>query len=255
MATATTAREARAQERVAREQADYQATLEQREAQSNERGKPPRGSAPRPPVAGAQDKDQINLTDEESRIRNVAGGGFEPCDNGQRAVDMDSLLIVATDTVQACNDTQQVEPMLTQLDTLPDALGKPVNLVADTGYCSEANVTACGAQHITPLIAVQREAHHPDPLARVAEPLPLKKGATEVERMRPALLTMAGRALYAPRKCTVEPVIGIVKSVIRFRQFSLRGLEHVKGELNLVAMAWNLKRMFVLAGARRAAMA
>ena len=62
------------------------------------------------------------------------------------------------------------------------------------------------------------------------------------------LLTMAGRARYAKRKCTVEPVIGIIKAIFGFRQFSLRGLENVKGELNLVAMAWNLKRMFVLAG-------
>ena len=83
---------------------------------------------------GAQDTDHINLTDEDSRIMKVAGGGFKPCDNGQLAVDRDSLLIVATDTVQACNDKQHVEPMLTQLDTLPDELGKPVNLVADTGY-------------------------------------------------------------------------------------------------------------------------
>jgi transposase len=255
IATAKTTIEARAQERFAREQADYQAKLDQREAQSEERGKPPRGRAPRPPVAGAQDKDQINLTDEESRIMKVAGGGFEQCYNGQLAVDMDSLLIVATDTVQACNDKQQVKPMLTQLDTLPDELGKPVNLIADTGYFSEANVTACGEQKIIPLIAVQRESHHPDPLARFAEPPPLQKGVTEVERMRHALLTMAGRALYAKRKCTVEPVIGIVKSVMRFRQFSLRGLAHVKGELNLVAMAWNLKRMFVLAGSLRAATA
>ena len=240
---------------IATAQADYQAKLDQRETNSKERGKPPRGSAPRPPVAGAQDKDQLNLTDEESRIMKVAGGGFEQCYNGQLAVDMDSLLIVATDTVQACNDKQQVKPMLTQLDTLPDELGKPVNLVADTGYFSEANVTACGEQNITPLIAVQRESHHPDPLARFAEPPPLQTGVTEGERMRHALLTMAGRALYAKRKCTVEPVIGIVKSVMRFRQFSLRGLAHVKGELNLVAMAWNLERMFVLAGSLRAATA
>ena len=101
---------------------------------------------------------------------------------------------------------------------------------------------------MTPLIAVSREAHHPGPLERFTEPPPLKEDATEVEKMRHWLLTMAGRALYAQRKCTVEPVIGIVKSVLGFRQFSLRGLENVKGELNLVAMAWNLKRMFVLAG-------
>jgi len=178
----------------------------------------------------------------------VSGGGYEQCYNGQIAVDMDSLLIVKTATVQACNDKQQVAPMLERIKTLPVELGKPVALVADTGYFSEANVNACGEHHITPLIAVSREAHHPDPLARFTEPPPLSAGATAMERMRHTLKTAVGRAIYAQRKGTVEPVIGIVKSVLGFRQFSLRGLEKVKGELNLVAMAWNLKRMFVLAG-------
>ena len=108
---------------------------------------------------------------------------------------------------------------------------------------------------MTPLIAMNREAHHPDPLARFTESPPLKEDATEVETMRQMLLTMAGRALSAKRTCTVEPVIGIIKAILGFRQFSLRGLAHVKGELNLVAMAWNLKRMFVLAGSCRAATA
>ena len=245
---AKTKLEARAKVRFEQAQADYQAKLNQREAKSKQSGKPPRGKAPVPPVEGAQDKDQINLTDEESRIMKVSGGGFEQCYNGQLAEDMDSMLIVATDTVQACNDKQQVEPMLEQLTALPVELGKPVNVVADTGYFSSANVKACVEQNITPLIAVQREHHHPDPLARFIEPPPLKACATEVEKMRHLLLTMAGRALYAKRKSTVEPVIGIIKAIMGFRQFSLRGLENVKGELNLVAMAWNLKRMFVLAG-------
>lgn len=143
---------------------------------------------------------------------------------------------------------QQVVPALKQLKALPAELGQRVNLVADTGYFSEANVKACGEHLMTPLIAVSKEAHHRDPLERFTEPPPLEKDPTEVETMRHLLLTRAGRALYAKRKCTVEPVIGIVKSVLGFRQFSLRGLENVKGELNLVAMAWNLKRMFILPG-------
>ena len=240
--------EERARERFAQEQAAYQAKLDKRAAKARGSGQPPRGKAPVPPIEGAQDKDQINLTDEESRIMKVAGGGFDQCYNGQVAVDMDSMLIVTTGTVQACNDKQQVVPALKQLKALPVELGQPVNLVADTGYFSEANVKACGEHSITPLIAVSREAHHPDPLERFTEPPPLEKDTTEVERMRHLLLTMAGRALYAKRKCTVEPVIGIIKAILGFRQFSLRGLENVKGELNLVAMAWNLKRMFVLAG-------
>jgi len=244
-----------AKARFEQEQADYQAKLDKRAAKSKHSGTPPRGTPPVPPVAGTRDKDQINLTDEESRIMKVAGGGFEQCDNGQIAVDMDSLLIVTTDTVQAGNDKQQVAPILKRLKALPVELGQPVTLVADTGYFSEANVKACGEQAMTPLIAMKREAHHPDPLARCTESPPLKEDATEVETMRQMLLTRAGRARYAKRKCTVEPVIGIIKAILGFRQFSLRGLAHVKGEWNLVAMAWNLKRMFVLAGSCRAATA
>lgn len=240
--------EEHAKERFDQEQADYQAKLDKRAAKSKQSGRPPRGKLPVPPVEGARNKDQINLTDAQSRIMKMAGGGFEQCYNGQIAVDMDSLLIVKTDTVQACNDKQQVEPMLKQIKTLSGELGKPVSLVADTGYFSEATVNACGRHSIMPLIAVNREAHHPDPLARFTEPPPLKEEATEMERMRHLLLTMAGRALYARRKCTVEPVIGIIKAILGFRQFSLRGLENVRGELNLVVMAWNLKRMFILAG-------
>lgn len=240
--------EARAKERFEQEQADYQAKLDKRAAKSRESGKSPRGKAPVAPLEGAQDQDQINLTDEASRIMKVAGGGFDQCYNGQIAVDMDSLLIVTTGSVQACNDKQQVVPALEQLKALPVELGQPVNLVADAGYFSEANVLACGEYSMTPLIAVSREAHHPAPLERFAQPAPLEEDPTEVEKMRHLLRTMAGRALYAQRKCTVEPVIGIIKAILGFRQFSLRGLENVKGELNLVAMAWNLKRMFVLAG-------
>lgn len=248
MASARAALEARAQERFEREQANHQAKLDQRAAKVRDSGKPARGKPPAPPVAGALDSDQINLTDEQSRIMKVASGGFEQCYNGQIAVDMDSLLIVKTQTVQAGNDKQQVVPMLNQLKTLPTDLGRPLALVADTGYYSEANVTACGMHAITPLIAMVRDKHHADPLDRFAEPAPLPEGATAVQTMRHALKTPQGRGIYARRKCTVEPVIGIIKSVLGFRQFLLRGLKDVNGELNLVAMAWNLKRMFVLTG-------
>jgi hypothetical protein len=60
------------------------------------------------------------------------------------------------------------------------------------------------------------------------------------------LKTPAGRKLYAQRKHTAEPVFGIIKSVLGFRQFLLRGLDKVRGEWNLVTLAWNLKRMFAL---------
>ena len=100
--------EARADDRFEQEQAEYQTKVAKREAKSRESGKPPRGNPPVPPQAGARNRDQINLTDEESRIMPVSGGGFEQCYNGQIAVDMESLLIVMTDTVQATNDKQQL---------------------------------------------------------------------------------------------------------------------------------------------------
>ena len=87
--------------------------------------------------------DQVNLTDEESRITPAAGGGFEPCCNAQAAVAAGSQLVVATGAVQAPNDKNQVEPMLEKIGALPEGLGRPENLLADTGYFSAGNAEAC----------------------------------------------------------------------------------------------------------------
>jgi transposase len=238
--------EARAKARFAKEQAEHQAKLEAREAQAKKSGKKPGGKPPVPPQSGPNAKDQINLTDEESRIMPVSSGGFDQCYNSQAAVDMDTMLIVQTHVVQEPNDKQQVVPLLRQLSAMPEELGKVSALVADTGYCSEANVTACCNHGVEPFIAGAREHHHQNPLERFAEPAPLPADATPMEAMRHRLKTKTGKALYAKRKCTVEPVFGIIKSVLGFRQFLMRGLDNVQGELNLVAMAWNLKRMFVM---------
>ena len=71
-------------------------------------------------------------------------------------------------------------------------------------------------------------------MARFTEPPPLKDDADVVEKMRHLRLTTEGRRLYAKRKCTVEPMFGIIKAIRGFRQFSLRGLEKIKGEFDLV---------------------
>ena len=102
----------------------------------------------------------------------VAGGGFEQCYNAQAVVAAGSLLVVAADVVQAPNDKQQLAPMLGKLAALPEDLGKPETLLADTGYFSAANVQACGAAGIEPLIALGREAHHPSLSERFAEAPP-----------------------------------------------------------------------------------
>jgi hypothetical protein len=146
--------EARAKERHAREQAEYDAKMAAREAKTAATGRKPGGKPPAPPVEGPDPADQVNLTDEESRIMPVPGGGFEQCYNAQAAVAAGSLLVVANDVVQASNDKQQVAPMLEKLDKLPAELGAIETLLADTGYFSEANVQACVAAEIDPLIAM-----------------------------------------------------------------------------------------------------
>ena len=160
-----------------------------------------------------------------------------------------SLLVIAVDVVQAPNDKQQLEPMLGKIADLPAALGRVDELLADNGYFSAGNVNACATAGIEPVIAMGREAHHPSLDERFAEPPPAPENPTALEAMAYRLKTLEGRKLYALRKQTPEPVFGIIKSVLGFRQFLLRGLEKVRGEWSLVTMAWNLKRMFVLAGA------
>jgi transposase len=238
--------EARAKERHARELAEHEAKLAARKGMTAATGKMPGGKAPKPPTEGPLPSDQINLTDEDSRIMPVAGGGFEQCYNAQAAVAAGSMLVVAVDVTQAANDKQEIEPTLEKLDALPEELGEVENLLADTGYFSAANVEACEQAGVSPLIAMGRQPHHPPLAERFETPPPAPENPTPVEAMAHRLKTPEGRNLYALRKQTPEPVFGIIKSVLGFRQFLMRGLEKARGEWSLVTMAWNMKRMFAL---------
>ena len=246
IAEAKTKIEARAKERLEREQAEYQAKLDKREAKEKANGKKPGGKPPKPPQVGPRPDDQINLTDEESRIMKVAGGGFEQCYNAQALVDSESMLVMAPHVTQAGNDKEQVVPMLAKLQALPEELNQPEKFLADSGYFSEKNVEACEAARIEPLIAVGRDAHHRHWRERFEEPAASSEPTSPVDKMKHRLKTKAGRAAYGQRKQTVEPVFGIIKSVMGFRQFQLRGLDNFKNEWTLVCLAWNLKRMAVL---------
>jgi hypothetical protein len=249
LAEARAKMEARAKERHAREQAEYEAKLAARQAKEKSTGKKPGGKPPSPPTPGPLPTDQINLTDEASRIMPVAGGGFEQCYNAQAVVAADSLLVVAAEVVQAPNDKQQLEPMVDKMAALPEEIGQPDTLLADSGYFSAANVAACAEAGIEPLIPKGRQTHYPPLEERLAEPAPPPEKPTPVEAMAHRLKTPEGKSLYALRKQTPEPVFGIIKSVMGFRQFSMRGLDKVRGEWNLVTMAWNIKRIFALKAA------
>ena len=246
MDTARTKIAARAKVRFDAEQATYEEKLAKRAARTAETGRKPTGKPPQPPSAAPRAEDQINLTDQDSRIMKVAGGGFDQCYNAQAAVATESMLVVVPALTQAANDKQQVEPMLERIAALPASLGKVESLLADTGYCSANNIAACEQAGINPHIALAREDHHPGWRKRFTEPMPLEANATPMQMMAHTLKTQAGKKQYALRKQTVEPVFGIIKSVMGFRQFMLRGLEKVKGEWMLACLAWNLKRMAVL---------
>jgi hypothetical protein len=243
IAQAKAAIEARAAERYAREQAAYEEKMAARKAKEEREGRKPRGKPPTPPQAGPRPKDQVNLTDADSRIMPASGGGFEQAYNAQAAVDAETMLVVAEHVSQSPNDKQEVKPTLANLDAVAPVIGKAEALLADTGYFSKDNVEQCHAHEVEPYIAAGRDAHYPPLAERLNDPAPLQDDASPVERMKHRLRTPDGRAVYAKRKCTVEPTFGIIKSVLGFRQFLLRGLQAVGHEWTLVCIGWNLKRM------------
>jgi len=239
--------ERRAAERHAEEQEAYDAKIADRAKKEQETGKKARGKKPQPPTAGPTEKDQVNLNDSESRIMPTSGGGFEQAYNAQAGVDTETLLIVTTHVSQAPNDKQELESALINLKHLPQTLGTVTDLLADNGYFSENNVALCEENKVAPYIAVKRESHHTPLMERFQEPTSLPDDANAVDTMKHRLKTKSGKAVYAKRKSTIEPVFGIIKSVMGFRQFLLRGLDAVKGEWDLVCIAFNLKRLYALA--------
>ena len=239
--------EARAQERYAAEQAEYEAKLRAREEKARETGRKPRGRGPKPPVAGPGDREQYNFTDPESRImKNCTDGGFDQHYNVQVGVDQESLLIIAHTVSDHPNDKAEAIPTV---DAIPPAVGKPQAAAMDNGYFSLESIAQLEARGIEPYIATGREPHHKSWQERFAQqPAPPADDASPIVKMAYKLQTAVGRIIYGLRKSTVEPVIGIIKEVLGFRQFSLRGLTAVAGEWCLVCLAFNLKRLHVLLG-------
>jgi Transposase DDE domain len=142
----------------------------------------------------------------------VSGGGFEQTYNAQAAVDTKSKLIVAAYITQQSNDKLELVPTLTNLIALPKQLGTVTELLADSGYFSETNVNACVGEEITPYIAVVRQSHNRSLWERFKEPPLLQIETDSVTRMKHRSKTTSGKAVYALRKVTSEPVFGIIKA-------------------------------------------
>jgi transposase len=194
--------------------------------------------------AKPEDKDQYNFTDPESRIMK-SGDGFVQGFNAQAAVEPELLLIVGQSVTEATNDKKQLKPMVELIEQQSGQ--RPEAILADNGYCSEENLahlesTDQPERKIVGFIATGKQKHGEHRLPAKRGPLP--KDATKVERMKRKLQTKAGKAVYAARKCVVEPVFGQIKQARGFRQFLLRGKKKVKGEWALVCLTHNILRLF-----------
>jgi transposase len=248
LAEAKLALEARAAERDAFEAAEYEAKMRERDDQHKRTGKKPPGRPPAPPTPGPKDKDQYNFTDPDSRImKNSRDDGFDQHYNVQTAVDQEALFIVGCSLSNHANDQHEVAPTL---ETIPPALGKPSAAALDCGFFSEPNLGILSEKGIEAYIATGRDPHNSGWQAYFAEAGPAPaEGASLREQMAYKLRTTLGKAIYRRRKCTVEPVFGIIKAVMGFRQFSLRGLPAATDEWCLVCLCYNLRRLHVLANA------
>ena len=240
--------EARAQARYAVQLAGHEAKLAERSAKQ-ERGEKVGGKPPQAPTPTPEPGDQYNFTDPESRIMKAGNGQhFEQSYNAQAAVEVESRLIVGQRVSQAPNDKQELVPTL---GAIPAEAGPVAAALVDSGFFSEKavqQVEAVGsAEAPGPVVyaAVEKTGHHRSvaDLEKKAEPEAPGAEAGVTEVMRHRLKTSAGKALYKLRQQTVEPVFGIIKSVLGFRQFRLRGREKVSLEWTLVCLAYNLKRL------------
>ncbi|MBS3762882.1 MAG: IS1182 family transposase [Planctomycetes bacterium] len=238
--------EEKARRRAERQQEAYQEKLRAREERPSSR----KGPIPKPPKETPEPDDQVNLTDPDSNImRKNRRKEYRQSYNGQAAVDADgSQMVLATGVSSSSSDRGQLVPTVEEVS---ENLEKPEAVLADTGYCNVAALKQLQEEEIEPYVSVGAEENHTE---RAYEFRPQKKGRKKKNITDPVLLDMkekleseAGRRMYAKRKMTVEPVFGIIKHVMGFRQFLLRGLEKVRSEWRLVCLAYNVKRLFRLA--------
>ena len=215
----------------------------QREADDARGRKPgqrrhPKGGRPYKRDYGQSDPDaQSNFTDPESQIMNTSTEGFQQCYNAQTVVDETHQIIVATDVEANASDQGQLLPLLDEVSETFEV--EPEVVLADAGYCNEADLVALEQRGIDGHVALGREGK-----ARAAVD-PETRPATH--RMGEKLASETGQAQYAKRKWISEGPNGWIKEVLGFRRFSLRGVKKVRGEWHLVCLALNVKRMAGLA--------
>jgi transposase len=218
----------RRETRIARIQEAKKVLEERAREKAKGEGKDSKEAKPEP-------KAQYNFTDPESRIMK-GSDGFVQGYNTQVAVEPLFQLVVGQTVTQAANDKQQMVPLI---EAIQEQSGqRPEEVLTDSGYCSEENLKYLAKRRMEGFVATEKQKH-----GEPSEPCkrgPLPKDASRVERMKRKLKTKVGAAVYARRKCIVEPVFGQIKQGRGFRQFLLRGLEKVRGEWALICTTHNL---------------
>ena len=194
-------------------------------------GRPRRGADGGPP-----DKAQRNFTDPDSRILKTRDG-FIRGYNAQAAVDAAAQVVVAHGLVTATTDQAQLTPMVEAIEANTGRL--PRELSADAGYCSEANLAALAGRSLAAYIATGRQKHTSAAAVGGRAPPP----GSHVAAMAAKLKRAGRRSRYRLRKQVVEPVFGHIKAARGFRQFSLRGLDKVRGEWAMICTAHNLLKL------------
>lgn len=230
--------ESRAKARYEQEKKEYDEKLKKREDAKEKTGKNARGRVPNEPTKEPKETDQYNFTDPESRIMKTSKG-FDQCYNGQAAVN-DDMIIVGAYCNAHVNDKQEFIPTI---NSVPFELGKISTAVADTGYFSEDNIKVCQSKKILPIISTAREKHNTY-LENIFDHETYDDATTPKDRMNKVLKSETGKDIYKKRKQTVEPVFGIIKEILGFRRFSLRGEFETDCEWSLICTAYNLKRFF-----------
>ena len=218
-------------------------TQKQREEEDfKDNGKAKRGRKPKAISEVPADNKQYNFTDPESSIMKANNRGWDQCGNAQAAVDEENQVIVACDVTDETNDKQQFEPMLQQAQENVGEDKRIKAASADSGYYSESNVEYAQDKEIDVYIATGKIKHNA-PVAK-APCGRIPKNLTVKERMARKLRTKKGRETYSKRKSIVEPVFGQIKRARGFVQFSLRGLEKMRGEWAIVCLTHNLLKLF-----------
>ena len=238
--------EARAKARAASEQADYEKKVRDR----NQRTGKGQGKKIKPPKDTPDDHEQINLTDSDSRLmRKNMREGYTQSYNSQAAVDADGSQLILSNHVSTCaSDANELEPAV---KNIPESVGEASSVLADAGYVNIEAFERLEANGKDLYVAVSRDESHSQRRydyrpKSVTEKPPKTVKHSRLLAMQEKLRTEEGRKRYAKRMQTVEPVFGIIKSVLGFRQFLLRGLDKVSGEWDLVCLAYNVKRLWVL---------